>query len=66
MPGAAFNVTAVDFACSREKVEVEDFMDLFTASNGKVEVELDKVKSHWGHSRMATHGLVEDTKGVKA
>ena len=37
--GAVFNVTAGDFACScEEEVEVEDIKDLFTASNGKVEL----------------------------
>ena len=49
--GAAFNVTAGDFACSCEEEEEEggkDFKDLFTASSGKVEVELDKVKSLLG------------------
>ena len=44
--GAAFNVTAEDFACSCEEEEGgKDFKDLFTASNGKVEAELDNVKS---------------------
>ena len=46
--GAAFNVTAGDFACSCEEEGGKDFKDLFTASNGKVEAELDKVKSLLG------------------
>ena len=46
--GAAFNVTARDFACSCEEKGGKNFKDLFTASNGKVEVELDKVKSLLG------------------
>ena len=47
---AAFNVTAGDFACSCEEVEEGSkvFKDLFTASKGEVEVEVDKVKSLLG------------------
>ena len=38
--GAAFNVTGADFACEKE-VEVDGINDLFTASNGKEDLEVE-------------------------
>ena len=43
--GAAFRVTGEDFACEEEEVEVDGIDDLFKASNGKEEVEVEMVKS---------------------
>ena len=46
--GTAFNVRGVEFACGEEEAEADGINDLFTASNGKEEVEVERVKSGCG------------------